>query len=228
MADNINIDISKELSILQNELEKIDELYDETKEHYDKVKNSGSNGTLTFIEKQTSNLISLKTGKISIIQQIVNAKKTEADIALKNQRNQEGGDNSDIREIVAGVHDYILNNKKDKKFSEIINKQESEDISGSQKNDEEVDALLEARLKEEQNESNSEKEETVIEEKINDYQYVVDMEKNIYCLDGDYNIIEDAEIPDLQIEITEENGEYIAKDENGKIYDVVEFTEDEE
>ncbi|WCS68268.1 hypothetical protein Goe21_01580 [Bacillus phage vB_BsuM-Goe21] len=228
MADNINIDISKELSILQNELEKIDELYDETKEHYDKVKNSGSNGTLTFIEKQTSNLISLKTGKISIIQQIVNAKKTEADIALKNQRNQEGGDNSDIREIVAGVHDYILNNKKDKKFSEIINKKESEISGGSQKNDEEdIDALLEARLKEEQNENNSEKEDTQIEE-VNEHQYVVDIDKNIYCLDSSYNIIEDAEIPDLQIEIIEENGEYIARDENGKIYDVVEFTEDEE
>ena len=87
--------------------------------------------------------------------------------------------------------------------------------------------MLEARLKEEQNENNSETEDTQIEE-VNEHQYVVDIDKNIYCLDSNYNIIEDAEIPDLQIEIIEENGEYIAKDENGNIYDVVEFTEDEE
>jgi hypothetical protein len=218
MSD-IKLDITKELSMLTEALKENDELYTEVKEHYDKVKKGGP-GTLQFVEKQTANLISLKSNKISIIQQIVNTKKVDAETRIKilNANKGEDGNDKIIRQMADSMYDLILKNKKDKSFDEIMVGTQKK-VESTSVNEEDIDALLEARLKEEQSETIEEVQEVVQPEFI----YVVDMDKNIYCIDSDYNIVEDASIPDVTITIKEMDGEVIATDEHGNMYDVVEF-----
>jgi hypothetical protein len=57
----------EEFTQLDEELKSIDNLYDEVKTHFDKIKNSNSRGSLTFIEKQTSNLVSLRSARLNVI-----------------------------------------------------------------------------------------------------------------------------------------------------------------
>jgi len=77
--EDINLNIEDELALLKQELGNIDDLYSEVYDHYSKVKRGGTS-TLNFVEKQTANLISLKSSKISLIQGIISAKKTNSDM----------------------------------------------------------------------------------------------------------------------------------------------------
>jgi len=216
---DIKLDINTELSMLKEALKENEDLYDEVKEHYDKVRKGGS-GTLQFVEKQTSNLISLKSNKVSIIQNIINTKKAKAELELKVINANKGQDGSDenILKLANSMYDLILHNKGDKSFDDIMGTQKNEELISDE---EDVDALLEARLAEEEAKS-PEPEEAKKEDKPKII-YVVDMNKNIYAVDEDYNIMEDAPIPDMNISIIEDGDEYIAKDDLGNTYDVVEF-----
>jgi hypothetical protein len=220
LSGEIKLDITKELEMLYKELQENDKLFQEVKQHYDQVTKSRGSGTLGFIQNQTANLISLKSGRLNIIQQIINAKKIDAETKLKiaNANKDNTGGDEIIRKMADSMYDLIIRNKRDKSFDEIL-------LDGTQKNsisieEEDIDALLEARLKEEQEE---EKLENNKDEEKPKYTYVVDLEKNIYCIDENYNIIEDATIPDLEITIEIDGEEYVAIDQYGNRYDVVEF-----
>ena len=95
MSDIIKLDISKELEMLNKELVEHEELYSEIKDHYDNVKASRGSGTLGFIQKQTESLVSIKSGKLSIIQQIINTKKVDVEIQLKVASANKGGNEGD-------------------------------------------------------------------------------------------------------------------------------------
>jgi len=215
--NEINLDISKELQMLNDALQENETLFNEVYTHYNSVKKGGS-GTLSFVEKQTANLVGLKANKLNIIQQIVNSKKIDAETKLKILTANKGEDGEEriIKQVADSMYDLILKNKKERTFEEILGSQKNIEV---EQKEEDVDALLEARLNEENTQQEKKTEETAVEE----FFYVVDMEKNIYCVDKDYNLIEDASIPDVTITIKEEDGEVIAKDEHGNIYDVVEF-----
>jgi hypothetical protein len=223
---NIKLDISAEMKLLNEALKESEDLFAEVKTHYDKVKSGGS-GTLQFVEKQTANLISLKQNKLGIIQQMVNAKKTDAELKLKiaNANKDDKGNDALLGQLTNQMYDLIIRNKGDKSFDELVGAQKK--LEESNQTEEDIDAILEARLQEEE----KKKEEVQVkEEETNsdetEYMYVVDLDKNIYCLDSDYNIVEDASIPDVTITITEKDGEYTAKDEHGNVYQVVEFEEE--
>jgi hypothetical protein len=218
---DIKLDISSELALLQDALKENEEFYTEVKTHYDRVKQGGA-GTLQFVEKQTSNLISLKSNKITIIQQMVNAKKVDAETKLKiaNANKGEEGTDKIIKQMADSMYDLILTKKKDKTLDDIMGAQKKIDQEIVSDEDVDIDALLEARLGEiepKEKEKQEEKEDTP------EYTYVVDMDKNIYCVDADFNIVEDAVIPELNITIEEIDGEYVVTDENGNRYDLVEF-----
>jgi hypothetical protein len=217
---DINLDISGELSLLHEALKENEDLYDEVKTHYDKVKQGGS-GTLQFVEKQTANLISLKSNKISIIQQMVNVKKVDAETKLKIANANKGEEGTDklVGQMADAMYDLILSKKKDKSFEDIIGTQKKLDQEVPKEDEPDVDALLEARL----SELEPKVEEPKVEEVVPSHTFVVDMDKNIYCVDSDFNFIEDVEIPELNITIEEIDGEYVAVDEDGNKYDVVEF-----
>lgn len=223
---NIKVDISTEMKLLQEALQENEELFTEIKTHYDNVKKGGP-GTLQFIEKQTSNLISLKQNKLGIIQQMVNVKKTDAELKLKiaNANKDDKGNDALLGQMANQMYDLIIRNKGDKSFDELVGTQKK--LEEAQQNEEDVDAILEARLAEEEKKKEEVKQPTSNgNEEESEYMYVVDLDKNIYCLDKDYNLVEDASIPDVTITITEQDGEYTAKDEHGNIYQVVEFEEE--
>jgi hypothetical protein len=222
---DIKLDISSEMKLLNEALKESEELFTEVKTHYDNVKKGGS-GTLQFVEKQTANLISLKQNKLGIIQQMITAKKTDAELKLKiaNANKDDKGNDALLGQLTNQMYDLIIKNKGDKSFDELIGAQKK--LENAQQTEEDVDAILEARLEEEEKKKD---EKQKVEEKSSEepeFIYVVDLDKNIYCLDSDYNIIEDASIPDVTITITEIDGEYIAKDEHGNDYQVVEFEEE--
>lgn len=83
---------NEELEIINEELKEIDDLYAEIKTHYDRVKNSSSKGSLTFVEKQTNNLISMKTTKLQYIKERANMKKTLSDLAFKQKNSDKSPD----------------------------------------------------------------------------------------------------------------------------------------
>ena len=224
MSD-ISLDIKDEIKLLNEALQDNENLFTEIKGHYDKVKQGGP-GTLQFVEKQTSNLISLKANRVSIIQQMITAKKTEAEMKLKiaNAGKDDSGNSALIGEISASMYDLILKGKGDKSFDELVGTQKNDENAMSE---EDVDAILEARMAEEESKTKIEVQEEVIEETKNEYQYVVDIHGNVYCLDDEYNIIEDAPELDATITINVVDNEYVATDENGVKYEVVEFEEEE-
>jgi hypothetical protein len=232
MSD-IKFDVRDEIKLLEEALQENEELYSEIKGHYDKVKNSGT-GVLQFVEKQTSNLISLKSNKVSIIQQMIAAKKNDAElkIKIKNANKEEKGGNAIVSELSNAMYDLILKNKGEKSFDELV--------AGSQKNEtvvenpeDDIDALLSARIAEDdaKKAKELEAEQGKTDENSGNF-FVVDVQGNMYCLDPDYNLIEDAVLPEVNITVVENeeatgNDErYIAYDEDGKYYQVIEFEEE--
>ena len=83
--ENIFNYYDKEKQLLEESLKEIEELYNETKNHSDIIKQSRVKGSLTFLEKQTANLVSLKAAKLQIIKELINIKKLSSDYDLKTK-----------------------------------------------------------------------------------------------------------------------------------------------
>jgi hypothetical protein len=227
-----SFDIVDEVALLQQALKENEDLFSEVKTHYDKVKGAGTGAPLGFIEKQTANLVSLRSGKVSIIQQMINAKKTKAEMQIKiaNANNGEDGASALIKEVSEQMYDLILAGKKDKSFNEILGGSQKV-LDASPEDAPDVDAILEARIAEDDAKKAAEnKEDDQPQSEATDdegYYYVVDVQGNIYCLDADDNLIEDAPVPEVSITVQKiDTGEYVAFDEEGNSYDVVEFEEE--
>lgn len=234
MSKEIQLDIQEEISLLQKELKSVDELYDEVYGHYSKVKKGSSSGTLTFIEKQTANLISLKTSKVGIIQNIISAKKSDTDMELKIKKaNEENGNTEGVNgAILSGIYDLINENRKDTSFEDLINKKPIEqDIDVDSILSERADEILaeEERIKAERQLDDSDEEpEVAIEEEVeeteDDVEIVFDINRTPYAIDSNSNIVEDYPMPTINIvEERTEGEDLFFIDDNGTIYDVVEF-----
>ena len=208
----------EELDMIKSEIQASDELFNELKEHFDKVKKSTSSGALTFISKQTPSLISAKNNKISLMKDLVNTKKIIIETSLKT-KSEEGkdGDNATI----AAIHKMLLENKKDDYIKNMVTEESQE-----QYDDEYYDNLLEAKIEEINEEAETKEEEIKTAGNIENVKFVVDMEKNIYAVDENYNILEDVEIPPFIIEFIEENGEIVrAENQYGEELDIVSLEE---
>jgi len=90
----------------QEELDKLDEvydeinaLYDETYEHFSEIKGSMTRGSLAFVHLQTSNLISLKTAKLSVLKDRVTIKKSMYDIINKAKMNEVGSSSAEAQAL---------------------------------------------------------------------------------------------------------------------------------
>lgn len=98
-----------ELRLIDDSISDIELLYAETKEHYDRVKNSQSRGSLNFVERQTSNLVSLKTAKVTMIKERINIKKLQIDTFFKQEK-AKGDENNNNEALVAQVAQYLMKN----------------------------------------------------------------------------------------------------------------------
>ena len=230
----------EELDMLESEIKDTDKLYGELKEHFDEVKKSRGQGSLTFISKQTANIVSAKTAKTALIKELINTKKIIIDSAIKTKTEEENTNNNS--ELLAQLHDMLLSNKKENYIPDKLN--DANKVIEENKKEENQEQYLE-RLKERMesinnkdnvskvndngNIENSEditiEEETISEENTN-IRYVVDMDKNIYPVDENYNILEDEVIPDYIISFEEdEEGNYIAKNQYGEELEIIELEE---
>lgn len=187
----MNIDLkptelfSEELEMLDKELSAIDDLYDEIKTHFDKVKNSSFNGggALTFVNKQTPSIIDLKKTKISIIKEKIDLKKIISDLDIKKKQ-LEDGDGTDEKyvAIAKGIYENIINDKK-----EIVKKNRIEEEKLKTEINEDVDKRLEERLQKIKEKKNKK------EDKKPKFKLVCDIEGNIYPVDDEYNILENID-----------------------------------
>lgn len=209
-----------ELDLIQAEIKATDDLYDEIKEHFDKVKKSTSPGALSFVTKQTPNLVSLKGNKISLIKDLVNAKKVIIETSLKTKPDDNKDDDN---ATLKAIHKMLLENKREDYINSIneTTKNETEQFD-----DDYYDQLLEEKVAEINQTAESPQEEIKTIVKEEDVKYVVDLEKNIYVVDSEYNMLDDYPIPDFIIDFQEIDGETKAFNQHGEELEVVSLEED--
>ena len=226
MADKLKIDVNDldvEYKMLLNELDSLNELYDEAKMRLDKVANVPSRANPVFMASQTSNLISIKEKRLNIIKELTNIKKSKIDIDMKvfNTNNKldeiESGVSKDILDI------YRLLNKNDKNIllEETIEDDENQE---EQLTDDDFENILKERLIEEKENKESEIKKT--QTLPSEYRIVTTKDKTLYIIDDDYNIIEDCSFDTSFIhiiEFKEKDGEEYGYDEDGNYYEVVEI-----
>jgi len=220
-----------EISLLDEEMANIDGLYDEVKTHFDSIKGSNNRGVLGFIEKQTGNLVSIKTTKISLIKEKINIKKTKADFEFK-KANLNKGSSSLSEGLTKQLFDMISENQGNVKPSDTTSYVESDDDIDSQ-----LDQIFDEHV--ESGDISSTEITSIMknegmgnindEQEISDenYEVVADMEGNFYALaedDGELSIVEGVDLSSLSvINIFEDNEVTYAEASDGNIYEVVEF-----
>lgn len=208
------------IQMILDELEDTNELYIQIKEHFDRIMNSTSSGALTFISKQTPNLLTAKANKINLIKELTAIQKIiiDSSIKIKSDDDKNGNDG----EILQSLHKLLLTNNRD----EYLKETESLEIKNEDKNVSNLDELLNSRLEE------IEGNENIAKEDNRDYRIVVDMERNLYAVDEEYNILEDSEdlIPKdwiIDYEEDEDDEENIsAFNQDGDEIEIISFEEE--
>lgn len=111
---NVNLDLSNDFEKLDKEITEIDNLFIELKTHYDGLKDKS--GTLTFLEKQAINLVTLKKIKLDALKQKSELKKSIAEFELKKKfkkiSNEEDGNKRDYFVEMYNSINSAINNKK--------------------------------------------------------------------------------------------------------------------
>lgn len=213
--------LDDDIELIENEIHEIDNLYIEVKKHFDIVKNSQSRGSLSFIEKQTTNLVNLKNSKLNWVREKINAKKSMADYKFKeanvNKKTNDGGSEALSEKIVNKIAETFTFDNKLTTINDNVNK----DM------DEELDNLL--------NEEDLASVNTITgdivqeqQEDENGYLFAVDLNTNIfYKLDKDFNIIETfgEYYKEIVESVTIDEDEYVI-DEDERYWLVIEITED--
>jgi len=128
-----------DMELINEELNNLDELYNELKTHFDGVKNSQSRGSLSFIKDQTSNLISIKTTKLNYIKQRADLKKNITDFAFKERSLSVKQESSDVDTITAEIVKKLT--------SEFKYVSDQNDQSNNEEND--IDQILDNELDDE-------------------------------------------------------------------------------
>jgi hypothetical protein len=137
----------EEILELKNTLNEIEELYKETKNHFDGIKNirNKSFTSLEFLSRQTSNLIDIKKTKLQVLKQISEVKnksfnqKLIVDKLEKEKKELEENNNTGSN---MSIHDFVKKAMSLYSYDNKIN------------NIDDIDILLEQRLLEENNNEN--------------------------------------------------------------------------
>ena len=231
--NSLNLDIDslvQEYEQLSSEIEEIDSLYTNSKELLDES-SKGSRANYVFIANQTSNLISIKSHKMSLIKTMNDIKKSIIDLKIKeynlNSKNNTLDDNT--KEVIENLFKKMMNMDTKDLIEASIEEHLNEEKE--QLTDEDFDRLLEERLNEDKR---TKKEEKIIIEEPK-FKIVIEDEFNSpLIVDMDYNLIEEDDSEEFNklklkseqliiLEIKEnENGESIAIDSNGEVFEVVE------
>ena len=231
-----NIDISQiqsyyddNLKAIDEEIELTEEFYTELKTQFDRIMHSTSSGALTFISKQTPNLITLRKNKIDLLKEKNAVLKNIIDSTVRLSVEEE--DSSKDNAILKELHKMLLSNSPETYRTEDVEELDEEEAN------EDMDALLENRFNEiQKNKKEKETKKSAKEMKSKksrmNYKIVLDIEGNMYAVDDDYNIIEDdedIEYPDWEVTIEEdEDGTITATNQYNEEIEIIEFDDEDE
>lgn len=221
----IDMDLSKELELLETELQENQKIFDQVKTHYDKIINSKSSATLKFITDQTSNLMNIRNNRITIIKEMINVKKINADLQVKeiNINKNAESDQSQNSEIAKEIYNLMKSDSREGSISSILNK-DIEEVTVPVENAMTDEELLEQRMK--SINERKEKENSPKTEELPPYIIATDLDKNLYAIDLEGNsIVEGAPIPDdyeIEFFTDELTGEITAKNQFGDEIPIVE------
>jgi hypothetical protein len=188
--------LSTELKELETEINVIEDLYDEVKDHLDNIKSKPFKGSMVFIEKQTTNLINIKNAKLNLIKEKINIKKTLTDFAFKEE-NLKKNDDENTYDYKA-VLDTILAEMNAKKNNDTIEDNDIDAELDKVSEDMDVDSIV-------GDDAESVKKTNYSDEEI----IAVDSKGNFYKINSDYEILEELEhIEDITDKVILNDMEY--------------------
>ena len=222
-----NLDLSKELKLLENELIENEKIFSQVKIHYDKMMKS-SNPASRFITEQTANIMNIRNSRISIIKEMIGIKRAEADMALREYNAAKVNNDSDsaIQETAKQVYNYLMQDNNKSNIDSVLNKSVKEENNNINENNiiDKDEDLLEKRMKEIQEAREKEKQKE--DEENIDYIIACDMNKNLYALSLDgSDILDNIDIPKMEIEFVTDSitGELSAINQNGEEIIIIEI-----
>jgi hypothetical protein len=242
MATSIepNSHYKEELDLLNQTLQEIEDLYEETKTHFDVVKNSRTKGSLSFVHLQTGNLISLKGSKFQILKEMVSIKKSIADFSIKQKAadDKTNGDSKLIRDIMDALNNRDIHELKGVQFEDDFN------LGGD------IDSALDSRINSLEEEgkleftdndkaakyekmggtpselpSDEEEEEVPVTiQKTKVAVRVKDKKWSFVAVNEFGEIVKNASVPDkkqYKIKLMKMDGETVAVDQDDRMYEVI-------
>jgi len=130
-----------EMSMIDDEIRSLDDLFTEVKTHFDAIKNSQARGSLSFVKDQTSNLISIKSAKLNFIKQRADMKKNITDFAFKEKSFASKETSEGLDSLTAEVFKKIAN-----EFKYTPDKHPNDNSNASNQDNEDIDRLLDEEL----------------------------------------------------------------------------------
>ena len=109
-------DFMDEVQMLYQEMQELDNLYNETKQHVDHIKNASRNraavpGGFNFIANQTNQLITLKSAKLNAIKSLIEIKNKQFQNDVKlNEVDQKVNGGASDNDLLKGLINHIINN----------------------------------------------------------------------------------------------------------------------
>lgn len=198
----------EELDAIEEAIKEMDDLYLETKTHFDSVKNSGHQRSLSFIHLQTSNLISLKNSKLSMLKEKAALKKAGIELELKTKTPESEGNSEAIKEL----YKMIINSQEIKTSNEYSSNEEED-------GDDDIEDILASRVSDIRN-----KKDGVKKEKYKICVQVKDKRWKFVAVNESGEIVKDAVLPnkkDHKLRLKTVDGKKIAVNQDDKIFDIV-------
>ena len=220
---------------LVDAIKEIDDLYDEVKEHYDSLKKAsrsanGGRGILSFIEKQTSNLVTLKNSKASLINSKITLKKYEADLILKQKKDMD--DSKVNNDIVNAILDKIEGQNENIVYEDDYNETSNYDMDEEKLLEERINSLKETGdIKDTVTDEYVDKDNFKLDTDDSDRDdvvlavYIKNKKWSFVGINDTGKIVKGYEVPDkkgykMRIH-KEEDGTSVAIDQNDRIYTII-------
>ena len=232
MADKkLDINLDRELQLLEEELEENARIYTQIKDHYDRIMNSKSTGALKFVTDQTGNVLKVRSDRIGIVKEMIGVKKLKAEMTLKemNLNKDENGSDGQINKVAKEIYSMMKSDSRAGNIVNLLNKggeDEQEPTTEVKEQQVKNENALEERMREIQAKKDKERKEKEIKER--GYIFACDLNKNVYAIDETgAGIVEGVDIPDFEIEfeVNELTGLTIARNQYGDILEIVEISE---
>lgn len=208
-----NLNLNRELELLEEELIENENIYNQIKKHFDStMKNQYSQSK--FVAEQTTNLMNIRNSRLNIIKEMIGVKKSQVDIQIKDYTatKAEQGENGSNQALAKEIYNLLKNDTREGSIEKILETANNIETVNNDNNTMDDDALLEERIKKIREKKEKENQEA---KKEIPHIFACDNNKNIYALSLDGSTILDGiELPKMDIEFETDpiSGEITARD----------------